>query len=113
MRFCFWLVFFAGAMTSMRCTVKLPKVNLYDSLSVRHFIHRSSLCESIGFVEKNKDAFCAEQGYSSQILASIVAGRNEQVFIPHYNNSNRVSSKQQEVYLQAQMDTLKKMLRYK
>jgi len=88
-------------------------VNLSDSLSVRRFIDRSTTCDRIVFVEKNKAAFCSEQGYSSLILASIVAGRNEQVFIPLYNNGNRVSNRQQEGYLQEQMDTLKKVFNCK
>jgi hypothetical protein len=94
---------------SVGCKVKKPIVNLNDSLSVTDFINKSTICNKILFVEKNKHAFCSELGYSNLILSSISKGTNAKIFIPYYSGGVRLTNKDQELYLQESLDEFKKI----
>lgn len=110
MRISFYLIVIS-IITGVGCitvqpAITLPAVVLTDSLSVKSYIERATVCDRLSFVEENKRRFC-EEGYSDMILSSIVRDTGGQVFIPFYSNGSRVSNRLQEKHLQEQIDNLK------
>ncbi|KIC89037.1 hypothetical protein [Flavihumibacter sp. ZG627] len=104
------LIVIVYAAIGVSCKATQPVVDLNDSLSVRDFINKSTACDRIYFVEKNKLLFCSEVGYSDLILSSLVKATNERIFLPFYNGGIRVPDKEQQAYLQERMGEFKKKL---
>lgn len=112
-QFIFGFVVVSLSSIGVGCKMGQPVVNLNDSLSVEDFIGRTTVCNRVLFVEKNKRSFCYETGYSSLILSSIAKVTKEPIFIPFYNSGVRLSNEDQQAYLQDKMDEVKERLNCK
>lgn len=82
-------------------------VNLNDSLSVRQFIIKTKLYDQISFVEKNKNQFIKNKGFSRLILGSVSKKVKMPFFIMIANGGIILSDEEIETDFQSQLDLAK------
>jgi len=105
---CLVLILCKTSCQSNRSRLDSVQINLNDSTEVVGFIKKSSLCNKLKYIEKNKFPFCKGVGYSGLILESVSKESSKDIFIPIATGGVILSGKQQEKELQDQIWEIKK-----
>ena len=83
------------------------KIDIMDSIAVTNFIKKEQTCNKILYVEKNKQKFIDETGFSRLILLDLSKQTAFKFFIPYASGGMIQSTKQKMTALQEQLDTVK------
>lgn len=83
----------------------MHRVDLKDSLAVANFIKKEQTCDKIFYVEKHKQKFVDEVGFSHLILLDLSKQATIKFFIPYASGGMILSTKQKMIVLQEELDT--------
>lgn len=86
---------------------EVHRLDLKDSLAVANFITKEQTCDKIFYVEKHKQKFVEEVGFSRLILLDISKQVTFNFFVPYASGGMIQSTKHKMIALQEQLDTLK------
>jgi len=86
---------------------EVHRLDLKDSLAVANFIKEEQTCDKIFYVEKHKQKFVEEVGFSRLILLDISKQARFKFFIPYTSGGMIQNTKQKMIALQEQLDSIK------